>query len=123
MLYHSDSYIYIYMFLGNILTIFLIAGIMYFDCKNKMGVVFLTVCIGVVTDMAFSGAYWPSLLNISPSFSGLLSGISNCLATMSGFIAPFGLTYIVTNVGNDFVDNNMLKFYILRELKLNGILQ
>lgn len=64
-------------------------------------VVLFTVCIGITTDMGFSGVYWPSMLYVAPAFAGLISGLANCLATVSGFLAPLGVSAIVRHVSTE----------------------
>lgn len=60
--------------------------------------VFFTICIGITSDLGFSGVYWPSLLYVAPAYAGLISGIANALATVSGFLAPLGISAIVRHV-------------------------
>ncbi|XP_005184578.2 uncharacterized transporter slc-17.2 [Musca domestica] len=81
----------------NLSTVLFIVGIVLSDCQQRILVVLFTMCIGISTDMAFSGAYWPSLLFVAPTYAGLISGIANCLATVSGFLAPHGISLIVRN--------------------------
>lgn len=76
----------------------LIFGMILCTCEERVAVVLITICIGITTDMAFAGAYWPSLLNLAPSYSGLISGLANCLATVSGFLAPLGISSIIRHV-------------------------
>ncbi|XP_075147576.1 sialin [Haematobia irritans] len=81
--------------LCNLITSICITGIIFSDCQQRILVAILTTCIGASTDMGFSGAYWPSLLYVAPTYAGLICGIANCLATVSGFLAPLGISAIV----------------------------
>lgn len=79
----------------NFLTIALLTFIIILDCSHKFLVVLSILLIGMTTDIAFSGAYWISLLDCAPAFAGLLSGISNSFATLVGSLAPLGISKII----------------------------
>lgn len=49
------------------------------------------------TDIGFSG-YWPTLLYFAPSYAGLLSGLANALAHLTGFLAPYLVAALVHTV-------------------------
>ncbi|KAH8402685.1 hypothetical protein KR215_005963 [Drosophila sulfurigaster] len=69
-------------------TICLIVVIILASCKQKTLVLLMYFLVGLTTDLAFSGGYWPTLLYFAPSFAGLISGLANCMAHISGFATP-----------------------------------
>ncbi|KAH8358821.1 hypothetical protein KR093_002699 [Drosophila rubida] len=69
-------------------TITLIVVIILASCKQKILVLLMYFLVGATTDLAFSGGYWPTLLYFAPSFAGLISGLANCMAHISGFATP-----------------------------------
>lgn len=69
-------------------TIVLIGIIIVASCEQKILVLLMYFLLGVTTDLGFSGGYWPTLLYFAPSFAGLISGLANCIAHISGFLAP-----------------------------------
>ncbi|XP_037810223.1 uncharacterized transporter slc-17.2 [Lucilia sericata] len=100
----------------NCFTILFILGMIISNCHQRVMVVLFTVCIGITTDMGFSGVYWPSLLYVAPAFAGLITGIANCLATASGFLAPLGISTIVrhgTKVEWNLVMASLMTAYLL----------
>ncbi|EDV42636.1 uncharacterized protein Dana_GF16923 [Drosophila ananassae] len=70
-----------------IVTISCTIVIIMSDCGNKMLVLFMFSLLMCFSDMGF-GIYWPTLLYFGPSFAGLISGVANGLAHLSGFLAP-----------------------------------
>ncbi|KAH8349143.1 hypothetical protein KR084_007353 [Drosophila pseudotakahashii] len=71
----------------SILTSCFIGIIILADCGDKILVLLMFALMMASTDMGFSG-YWPTLLYFAPSFAGLLSGLANGMAHLSGFLAP-----------------------------------
>ncbi|SPP87948.1 sialin [Drosophila guanche] len=72
----------------SILTMIFIGIIICAGCEQKTLVMLMYALLYATTDMGFSAGYWPTLLYFAPSFAGLLSGVANCLAHLSGFLAP-----------------------------------
>ncbi|XP_002013876.2 sialin isoform X2 [Drosophila persimilis] len=72
----------------SILTMVFIGIIIGAGCEQKTLVMLMYAFLYATTDMGFSAGYWPTLLYFAPSFAGLLSGLANCLAHLSGFLAP-----------------------------------
>uniref|UniRef100_A0A1I8NQL2 Major facilitator superfamily (MFS) profile domain-containing protein n=1 Tax=Stomoxys calcitrans TaxID=35570 RepID=A0A1I8NQL2_STOCA len=102
--------------LCNLCTILFITGIVFSDCKQRILVTVFATCIGASADLSFSGAYWPSLLYVAPTYAGLISGIANCLATVSGFLAPLGISAIVrhgTKMEWNSVMSTLIASYLL----------
>ncbi|KAI8044882.1 hypothetical protein M5D96_001057 [Drosophila gunungcola] len=71
----------------SILTTAFIGVIILADKDDKILVLVMFALIMASTDIGFSG-YWPTLLYFAPSFAGLLSGLANGMAHLSGFLAP-----------------------------------
>ncbi|XP_050744630.1 sialin [Drosophila biarmipes] len=71
----------------SILTSCFIWIIILADCEAKILVLVMFAFLMASSDMGFSG-YWPTLLYFAPSFAGLLSGLANGMAHLSGFLAP-----------------------------------
>ncbi|KRK03557.1 sialin isoform X1 [Drosophila yakuba] len=84
----------------SILTTSLIGVIILADCNNKILVLVMFAFMMATTDMGFSG-YWPTLLYFAPSFAGLLSGLANGLAHLSGFLAPHLVAALVHTGSKD----------------------
>ncbi|XP_065363537.1 uncharacterized transporter slc-17.2 [Calliphora vicina] len=100
----------------NCATILFIFAIILSTCQQRIMVILFAVCIGITTDMGFSGVYWPSMLYVAPAFAGLISGLANCLATVSGFLAPLGVAAIVrhgTKVEWNLVMASLMTSYLL----------
>ncbi|XP_016976642.1 sialin [Drosophila rhopaloa] len=70
-----------------ILTSLFIGVIILADYGDKTLVLVMFALMMASTDMGFSG-YWPTLLYFAPSFAGLVSGLANGMAHLSGFLAP-----------------------------------
>ncbi|XP_033166653.1 sialin [Drosophila mauritiana] len=84
----------------SILTTSLIGVIILADCDDKILVLVMFAFMMATTDMGFSG-YWPTLLYFAPSFAGLLSGLANGLAHLSGFLAPHLVAALVHTGSKD----------------------
>ncbi|KAH8250024.1 hypothetical protein KR026_003984 [Drosophila bipectinata] len=69
-------------------------GIIMSDCGYKMLVLFMLTLLMCFSDLGFS-IYWPTLLYFGPSFAGLISGMANGLAHLSGFLAPLLVASLV----------------------------
>ncbi|XP_017036408.1 sialin [Drosophila kikkawai] len=78
----------------SILTTLFLGIIILADCGNKTLVLLMFILLMASTDMGFSG-YWPTLLYFAPSFAGLLSGLANALAHLTGFLAPYLVAALV----------------------------
>ncbi|XP_017040221.1 sialin [Drosophila ficusphila] len=82
----------------SILTTSFIVVIILADSNDKVLVLLMFAFMMASTDMGFSG-YWPTLLYFAPSFAGLLSGLANGLAHLSGFLAPHLVAALVHTGG------------------------
>nr|NP_650243.2 uncharacterized protein Dmel_CG7091 [Drosophila melanogaster]AAF54879.3 uncharacterized protein Dmel_CG7091 [Drosophila melanogaster] len=84
----------------SILTTSLIGVIILANCDDKILVLVMFAFMMATTDMGFSG-YWPTLLYFAPSFAGLLSGLANGMAHLSGFLAPHLVAALVHTGSKD----------------------
>jgi len=69
----------------------------YVSCKTPyIAVVVLIIAVG------FSGFQFPGMFvnhaDIAPPFAGVLFGIANTVATLSGIFAPYAVGLLTTNV-------------------------
>ncbi|XP_017473028.1 PREDICTED: sialin [Rhagoletis zephyria] len=92
--YKSTLYGKIFYVLCNLLTIKLLVIIVLTSENQHIIIILMILFVGIFTDMAFSGGYWPSLLHLTPSYAGLLSGIANSFSTWNGFISPIIISAI-----------------------------
>ncbi|XP_055903508.1 putative inorganic phosphate cotransporter [Eupeodes corollae] len=81
---------------GNLVTALVILLITFLTCEQRMLIVLLIFVAGASIDVSFTGAYWISCIDMAPAFAGLLTGISNSAATLSGIIAPLAISSVVT---------------------------
>ncbi|KAH8276073.1 hypothetical protein KR018_000839 [Drosophila ironensis] len=78
----------------SLLTAAFIGVIIMADSEDKALVLGMFVLVKTTTDLGFN-CYWPTLLYIAPSFAGLLSGLANGMAHLSGFLAPLLVASVV----------------------------
>lgn len=76
----------------------LITLIILADCEHRKFVLFIFVILGATTDLGFSGGYWPTLLYFAPSFAGMISGLANSIAHISGFLSSHVVDKLVKTV-------------------------
>ncbi|XP_053963771.1 putative inorganic phosphate cotransporter [Anastrepha ludens] len=68
----------------------------YMDADHVIAAVaLLTVTVGI-SSASYLG-YQINHIDLSPNFAGILMGISNCLANITGIVAPLTVALIVTN--------------------------
>uniref|UniRef100_A0A034WCE6 Sialin n=2 Tax=Bactrocera dorsalis TaxID=27457 RepID=A0A034WCE6_BACDO len=92
--YKPTLYGKIFYVLCNIFTIKFLIVVMLLNANQRMLINLCILFVGIFSDMAFSGGYWPSLLHLTPSYAGLLSGIANAFSTIDGFISPIIISAI-----------------------------
>lgn len=90
------------------------------DCGYKMLVLFMFSLLMCFSDMGF-GIYWPSLLYFGPSFAGLISGVANGLAHLSGFLAPQLVASLVHTVSCEKYYQKKTNCITFRVVNPNGI--
>ena len=73
----------------------IILGFMRCDQANS-AVAVLTMGV-TITGFTYSG-WLPNHMDIAPKFAGTLYGLSNCIGSISGFIAPAIAAGLTTNV-------------------------
>ncbi|XP_054726671.1 sialin [Anastrepha obliqua] len=114
--YRPTFYGKIFYVLCNLLTIKFLVIIMLTSAEQHIVINLMILFVGVFSDMAFSGGYWPSLLHLTPSYAGLLSGIANAFSTFNGFISPIIISAIAVQ-GNktewNYVMLTLASSYIL----------
>ncbi|XP_026463451.1 uncharacterized transporter slc-17.2-like isoform X2 [Ctenocephalides felis] len=84
--------------IGTIIPGISILCIALLSCEQKYLAVFLIMLTAMFTDIAFTGSYLLSYLELAPRFAGLLTGISNTIGSMPGVITNTLVGYITTNV-------------------------
>ena len=60
-------------------------------------VVVLSMCIGVAFSGLLHSGYEVNILDIAPSLSGIVMGISNTFGTTTGFLSPLLVGYMTEN--------------------------
>jgi len=72
-------------------------GLSYLDCtQTALAVVMLVLAVSM-TGFVYSG-YFVNHMDIAPQYAGTLMGISNGLAAISGFIAPYVAARVTESV-------------------------
>lgn len=75
----------------------LLIGLSFLDCSQTvLAVILLTVAVSL-SGCVFSG-YLVNHMDIAPQYAGTLMGISNGVASSSGFIAPYVASVLTTAV-------------------------
>nr|XP_036217533.1 sialin isoform X2 [Bactrocera oleae] len=92
--YKPTLYGKIFYVLCNIFTIKFLIVVMLLNANQRILINLCILFVGIFSDMAFSAGYWPSLLHLTPSYAGLLSGIANAFSTMDGFFSPIIISAI-----------------------------
>ena len=69
----------------------------FVSCSQPSAAVAL-LCVGVaVSGCAYCG-FLVNHMDIAPQFAGTLFGLSNCIAAITGFTAPYLASALTTNV-------------------------
>ncbi|GFO01841.1 vesicular glutamate transporter 2 [Plakobranchus ocellatus] len=90
----------------------------YVGCNHLLAVVFLTLSVGLG---GFAmGGFNVNHLDIAPKFAGSLMGITNCVATIPGFVAPAVVGYLTDN--NNTRQQWQTIFYISASISFFGAL-
>jgi len=76
--------------------VFLI-GLSYLDCTQTALAVALLVLAVSMSGFVYSG-YFVNHMDIAPQYAGTLMGISNGIAAISGFIAPYVASRVTESV-------------------------
>jgi len=76
--------------------VFLI-GLSYLDCTQTALAVVLLVLAVSMSGFVYSG-YFVNHMDIAPQYAGTLMGISNGIAAISGFIAPYVASRVTESV-------------------------
>ncbi|CAD6995279.1 sialin [Ceratitis capitata] len=110
--YKPTLYGKIFYVLCIVFTIKFLVIVMLLNAKQHILINICILLVGFFTDSAFSGGYWPSLLHLTPSYSGLLSGIANAFSTIDGFLSPVIISAIAVQ-GNKTEWNNVILTLII----------
>lgn len=101
---------------GKLIPAVLLIGLGYLDCKHPyMAVALLTLAVSL-TGLQYSG-FIVNHVDIAPPVAGILFGISNSLAAITGFISPL-VTAAVTPMGTQA--EWQIVFYIAAAVYLFG---
>lgn len=74
-----------------------LVGTSFMECNQKIeAVVLLTIAVGLC-GFHFSG-YFINHGDIAPAYAGTLFGISNCIATIPGIVAPYVVAELTPDV-------------------------
>ncbi|CAL1542430.1 unnamed protein product [Lymnaea stagnalis] len=74
---------------------FLLLVVGYVGCDHLLAMVFLTLSVGL--GGGIMGGYNVNHLDIAPKFAGVLMGVTNCFATIPGFLGPAVVGYLTDN--------------------------
>lgn len=96
------------MVFGLMLPAILMFSIGYVGCDHVVVVVMLTFAVGL--GGICMGGYNVNHLDIAPNYSGTLMGMSNCLATIPGFLGPYIVGRLTDH--NQTRDQWQIVFYI-----------
>lgn len=87
----------VYVWLGLFGAAVFLIGLSFLDCtQTGLAVALLTMGV-TVNGCTFSG-YFVNHMDIAPKYAGTLMGISNGVAAMSGFIAPYVAAVLTRSV-------------------------
>lgn len=106
----------LFMTLGLMLPAILMFCIGYAGCNHVVVVTMLTFAVGL--GGICMGGFNVNHLDIAPNFSGTLMGISNCLATIPGFLGPYIVGRLTNN--NQTRAQWQIVFYICSAVYLAG---
>ena len=80
----------------------MLIGLGYVDCSQPAVAIVLLILAVSLTGTQYSG-YLVNHVDIAPKFAGILFGISNSLAAVTGFISPVVVGIITENVSHYFL--------------------
>lgn len=70
------------------------------SCRQRIEAVFLLAAGMAVAELAYTGGYGFTLLQLVPRLAGTLSGTANALANSSGIICPLIVAMVTPNVSH-----------------------
>lgn len=79
--------------IGMMVPALLLIGVSYTGCSDIAVIVLMTGIVGF-NGAVFSG-YNLNHMDLAPNFAGTLMGLTNCVATLAGVLAPFVTGYII----------------------------
>jgi ACS family sodium-dependent inorganic phosphate cotransporter-like MFS transporter 5 len=90
-----------------------LVALSFVDCTNP-GAAIAFLCLGVaISGCAYSG-FLVNHMDIAPQFAGTLFGLTNCIAAITGFVAPYIASALTTKVQLD-------TFHLISPLSCRGI--
>ncbi|XP_046997066.1 uncharacterized transporter slc-17.2-like [Schistocerca americana] len=72
-------------------------GVASLSCQQQFWAVLVLTAGQAVTDLAFTGGYVLSFLDLAPRLAGTLTGAANALGNLPGVLAPTMVGYLTTN--------------------------
>ena len=90
----KDSYIPKGSFLPSILCV----GLGFFDCtQSAFAIGLMTIAVSCI-GFHYGAGVMVNHADVAPKYASLLFGISNTFATLPGFLAPYAIGQMTTNV-------------------------
>ncbi len=114
----SCNFFYILIFTGTLIpaTLFAVIAIMSdYDLKYMVAIIVLFCLIDCICDLGYCGSYLPSLIDIAPNYTGILSGIATSIANLPFIINAqiFGYLKKVCNIKQFLYERHNFFFSIL----------
>ncbi|XP_065566503.1 uncharacterized transporter slc-17.2-like isoform X2 [Artemia franciscana] len=88
-----------------------------FDCESRGSILILLSISTAMSELAFVGGYHYSVLDVAPDYAGVVTGVSNTIATSSGFVSP-ALVALLTPNGTR--EEWLIVFYITGAVYIMG---
>ena len=79
----------------------------FLTCNNQYLAVALITIGQSVSDLAFTGGYLLTYLDMAPQYAGLLTGISNTIGSVAGVIVPTLVGIITPDVSIHYIRNEL----------------
>lgn len=74
-------------FTGKIVPAIMLIGLGYVDCSKQAAAIVLLILAVSLTGFQYSG-FLVNHVDIAPPYAGILFGITNSIASVTGFISP-----------------------------------
>lgn len=75
-----------FLFLASVVPMICLIGVSYVGCNRTLAVTLMTIGVTCIGGM-YSG-FLSNHIDIAPNFAGTLVAITNCIATIPGFVVP-----------------------------------
>ena len=83
--------------LGSFGAAVFLVGLAYVDCDNPLVAVTL-LSLGIAISGSVYTGFMVNHMDIAPQFAGTLLGLGNGIAAATGFVAPYTVAVLTTNV-------------------------